>query len=98
MASALAHAIRLGKCPRAGMVMSGNLSLDSFDEETGAITSGEKHHVEFEVTAELLQEARDLINAQQAVFRAPKTTAVSLSGLEIPDALWQYAAKKRQNP
>lgn len=94
MAGALAHAIRLGKCPRAGMVMGCNLSLDELDTETGALKQGEKHPYEFEVTDELLQEARALINAQAAIYREPKTTVVQVDGAPIPDVLWEAFRKK----
>jgi hypothetical protein len=68
--------------------MSGNLSIDSFDPETGVISAGEEHHVEFEVTAELLQEARALINSQSAVYREPKLTIAPIGDAPISQSLW----------
>jgi hypothetical protein len=87
-AAALAHAIRLGKRPKPGQILAGNLSLDSIDDQ-GRHIPGEKHPIEFEVTLELLAAAEQLINNQQAQYREPKTTALSLSGEPIPEVAWE---------
>jgi hypothetical protein len=92
---AIAHAIRLGKRPRPGMIMGGNMRLDELNTVTGELKPGaEKTPVEFEVTQELLDEAAAEIDAQRAVFREPKTTVLSLGGVPIPAAVWDAYARQ----
>lgn len=90
---ALAHAIRLGKRPRPGMVMGGNISIDVIDQETGKLTEGEKRPVEFLVTEGLLAAAVDAINAQDVTYREPKTSVLHY-GNAVPDAVWNVGKKK----
>ncbi len=89
---ALAHAIRLGKRPAAGLVMSGNLSLDELDTATGAVKPGKKTPIEFLVTQELLDAAAAAINAQDVTYREPKTSVLH-KGKPVPPAVWDYARK-----
>ena len=89
---ALAHAIRLGKRPRPGMVMAGNLSVDEMDDD-GTVKVGKKVPVEFEVTQELLDAAAEAINAQRITYREPKTSVMALNNQAVPEAVWNYAKK-----
>ena len=90
---ALAHAIRLGKRPRPGVVMAGNLSLDVVNDESGTVDEGKKYPIEFLVTQELLDAAAAAINAQRAIYREPKTTVMSLNGEPVPEAVWNFASR-----
>jgi hypothetical protein len=100
MVGALAHAIRMGKRPPAGVWVRGNLARDEWDDKTGAITHGVKHPFQFEVTAELLTKAEALINSQAATFRGrEKQTLVRLDGAaELPREFLDALSREEGQP
>jgi hypothetical protein len=74
----LAHAIRLGKCPEPGLIASAKVDLKtSVDGEITDSKSFDKR-LEFEVTSGLIEEAKQMINSQEAEYREPKTTTVQI--------------------
>ena len=73
--------------------MGCNLSLDTIEDD-GRHLEGEKHPIQFTVTAELIKAAEALINSQKAQYREPKTTAMSLDGEPVPEAVWNVGKKQ----
>jgi len=88
----IAHAIRLGKCPQAGVIMGFSISLDEISEDGTVTAEGPKIPVEFEVTEELIQEACRMI-AGNNIETYDKTSVVSLTAEAVPERLWDAAAK-----
>ena len=72
----LAHAIRVGKCPPSGMIVSCNVSIDSLETDTGQVVEGDKMPYQFQVTDDLLMAAWEAIGSLRAVYREPKTTVM----------------------
>jgi hypothetical protein len=84
-AAAIAHAIRLGKCPKPGMVMGGKFQIESIEKadfEAGnlekATPESETVEIEFTVTQDDIAAAIAAINAQRAQYRSPKTTTMHM--------------------
>lgn len=84
-ASVIAHAIRLGKCPRPGMIMGCTLSVKQIEEDDFAAARLERATAiskpepwEFRVAQEDIDAGRRLINDQAAVYREPKLTTVRI--------------------
>lgn len=84
-AAAIAHAIRLGKCPRPGQVMSGKCQvreIEQKDWDAGLVDRAapvsDLVEIEFVVTTDDIQAGIDLINKHRAVYREPRMTTVRL--------------------
>lgn len=84
-AGAIAHTIRLGKCPRPGQVMSGKIQLKEIEAEdlaAGRLENAKPQsdlvEIEFVVERADIDRAIALINSQRAKYREPKTTEVKL--------------------
>lgn len=96
IASALAHAIRLGKRPPVGCVMGCNLQFEELDTATGERRNlSDKRPVEFFVTAERIAAAEKLINDQRQEFhRDPLLSLVKVGdppplSAKAREAIWR---------
>ena len=78
-AGVIAHAIRLGKCPKAGQVIGGNMRMATANLAATEMTSGVFFPFEFVVAQEDIARAIQMINDQQATYSEPKTTVVRLA-------------------
>lgn len=86
-AGVISHAIRLGKCPAPGMVLSfavqvhevSDLEAAKRGDLTGAKDLTEKIPISFVVTKADIDNAIRLINAQQITYVEPKTSFMPLS-------------------
>ena len=90
-ATAIAHAIRLGKCPPPGLVMGFNIQVRQIEETDlaageleKAVDLSEKVPFEFVVTEEDIEAGKRLINEQRATYREPKLTTVAPSTTHRP--------------
>jgi hypothetical protein len=74
----LAHSIRLGKCPEPGLIASAKVDLKTMTDGQVTDSTALDQRLEFEVTSALIEEAKQMINSQQAQYFEPKTTAVAI--------------------